>query len=131
MHALLDERERELQDEIIRGAPPLGPGAPPIERIVAFGRRLIAHLERNGDLLFAAERGTRLVSPVYLFYRTHLTGLIRDAAPDADADYLADVLLAPLAADLHLYLRRVRELTPERAADSYADLVRRLLGASD
>lgn len=130
MHALLDARERELQEEIIRGAPPLGPGAPPVERVVAFGRRLIDHLERNGDLLLAAERGTRLASPVYLFYRTHLTGLIRDAAPGADAEYLADVLLAPLAADLHLYLRRVRELSPERVADGYEDLVRRVLGAA-
>ena len=131
MHALLDERERALQDEIIRGAPPLGPGAPPVERIVAFGRRLIEHLERSGDLLFAAERGTRLVTPVYLFYRTHITSLVREAAPEADAEYLADVLLAPLAADIHLYLRRVRELTPERVADSYEDLVRRVLYATD
>ena len=128
MHALLDERERELQEEIIRGAPPLGPGAPPAERIVAFGTRLIEHLEQNGDLLFAAERAERLVSPVYSVYRTHLTGLVRDAAPDADAEYLADVLLAPLAADLHLYLRRVRGFAAERAARSYADLVRRVLG---
>lgn len=127
MHALLDERERELQEEIIRGAPPLGPGAPPVDRIVAFGRRLIVHLEQSGDLLFAAERGTRLVSPVYVFYRTHLSGLVREAAPDADAEYLADVLLAPLAADLHLYLRRARGFGAERAAESYEDLVRRLM----
>jgi AcrR family transcriptional regulator len=128
MHALLDEREREFQDEIIRGEPPLGPGAPPVERVVAFGRRMIEHIERNGDLLLAAERGVRLVSPVYLFYRTHLTGLVREAAPSADAEYLADALLAPLGADVHLYLRRVRDLTAERAADGYEDLVRRLLG---
>ncbi len=127
MHALLDERERELQDEIIRGEPPLGPGAPPAERVVAFGRRMIEHIELNGALLLAAERGTRLVSPVYLFYRTHLTGLVREAAPDADAEYLADVLLAPLGADVHLYLRRVRGLPAERAAEGYEDLVRRVL----
>src|SRR5947208_14919369 len=51
MHALLDERERELQEELIRGAPPLGPGAPAVERLVAFGRRLVQHLELNGELL--------------------------------------------------------------------------------
>src|SRR3954467_11600493 len=32
--ALLDERTREFQDALIRGAPPLGPGAAPAERIV-------------------------------------------------------------------------------------------------
>src|SRR3954469_19914219 len=35
--ALLGEREREFQDELIRGRAPLGPGTEPRERIVAFG----------------------------------------------------------------------------------------------
>ena len=131
MHALLDERERELQNELIRGEPPLGPGAPPVERLVAFGRRVIAHLDRNGDLLLAAETGkpwVRLNAPVYTFYRTHLRTLVQEAAPEADADYLADTLLAPLAADFHLFLRRVREMPVERIEVAYEDLVRRLLG---
>src|SRR5215207_9999411 len=34
--ALLDEHERELQDRLLRGRPPLGPGAPPAERLTAF-----------------------------------------------------------------------------------------------
>ena len=38
--ALLDDRERRLQDDMIRGEPPLGPGAPPCERLIAFGRLL-------------------------------------------------------------------------------------------
>jgi hypothetical protein len=130
MHALLDEREREFQNELIRGAPPLGPGAPPAERLVAFGRGLIDHLEANGDLLLAAERGapwSRLSAPVYTFYRAHVLSLVREAAPAADGDYLADLLLAPLGAELHLFLRRVRGLSRERVADGYAQLVRGLL----
>ena len=126
-HALLDERERELQEELIRGDPPLGPGAPPVERIVAFGLRLIEHLESSGELLLAAESGGRWVrfnAPVYVFYRTHLVTLIREAAPDADADYLADALLAPLGADLHLYLRQGRGLDLERVAAGWERLVR-------
>src|SRR4051812_28991538 len=102
MQALLNERESTLQEELIRGEPPLGPGAPPVERLVAFGRRVLAHLEEHGDLLLAAETGGRWVrfnAPVYLFYRTHLTVLLREAAPEADVEYLADALLAPLAAD--------------------------------
>src|SRR5882672_323577 len=31
--AVLDQRERDLQDAILSGAPPLGPGAEPIERM--------------------------------------------------------------------------------------------------
>jgi AcrR family transcriptional regulator len=130
MHTLLDARERDLQEGMIRGEPPLGPGAPPVERLVAFGRRVLEHIDANGDLLHAAEtgaRGVRFNAAVYVFYRTHVLSLIRDAAPHLDADYLADALLAPLGADFHLYLRRVRELPPERVADGYEQLVRRLL----
>src|SRR5690242_15753445 len=34
--AILDERERDLQDRLLSGPPPLGPGAPPHQRIEAF-----------------------------------------------------------------------------------------------
>src|SRR5687768_18150434 len=34
--ALVDEAERELQEQVLRGPPPLGPGAPPRERLTAF-----------------------------------------------------------------------------------------------
>src|ERR1700680_4145965 len=37
--ALLDASERAFQDAFIRGPAPLGPGAPPCERLIAFGRR--------------------------------------------------------------------------------------------
>jgi AcrR family transcriptional regulator len=131
MHSLIDERERELQEEMIRGEPPLGPGAPAVERIVAFGRRVLEHIDVNGDIVLAAETGgvwVRFNAPVYLFYRTHLFTLIREASPDGDAAaYLADVLLAPLAADFHLYQRRARGLSLERTLDGYEQLVRTLL----
>jgi AcrR family transcriptional regulator len=133
MHALLDSRERELQDELIRGEPPVGPGAPPIERLVAFGRRLLEHLEANGDLLFAAEfgPGVRFRAPVYAFYRAHVASLLREAECSVDPDYLADALLALLAADFHLYMRRVRELPMDRLAAGYEAMVRQLTGAAD
>ena len=37
LRALIDEPERDFQDELIRGEPPLGPGGPPMERLRAFG----------------------------------------------------------------------------------------------
>ena len=130
MRALLDERERELQEQLIRGEPPLGPGAPPVERIVAFGRRLIEHLEVNIDLLLAIEGAGSLVrfnDRVYIFYRTHVFSLVRECAPDADAEYLADALLAPLAATFHAYQRRGRGVSLERIAAGYEQLVRSAL----
>src|ERR1700712_5268087 len=44
--AVLSDQETRFQDELIRGAPPLGPGAPPLERLVAFGRAYLEFLDR-------------------------------------------------------------------------------------
>ena len=129
MQAVLSERERQFQEEIIRGPAPLGPGAPPVERLIAFGQRLLAHHADYGELLAAAEAaGARYRSPPFGFYRTHVSVLVREAAPDADWEYLTDVLLAALGAEHLGYLRRVREMDHERMAAGWADLARRLLG---
>jgi AcrR family transcriptional regulator len=131
-HSLLDSREREFQESIIRGEPPLGPGAPAIDRLCAFGHALIAHLEAHGDLLLAAETGgrwARFNARVYSLYRAHVAMLLREADPECDVDYFADTLLAPLAADMFLYLRRVRDMPLERIAEGYEQLVRRLFAA--
>ena len=123
--ALLDTREREFQEAFIRGPAPLGPGAPPRARLVAFGHALLDLVEARGDLLLAAESGVgrRFHAQVYAAYRAHVTALLRDAAPAADADYLADVLLGTLAADLVLHQRRVREMSLERLKESWEALV--------
>lgn len=107
--ALLDEDERQLQEAVIRGAPPLGPGAPPQERLVAFLRDLLALREQHLDLVVASETsspGARFRSGAYAAWHAHAALLIRAARPAADADVLADVLLAPLAGDLYQHLRR-------------------------
>lgn len=133
VHALLDSHEREFQEKILRGEPPLGPGAPPVERLVAFGLGLLDQLETHGEILLAAESGSRWVRfnhPVYAFNRAHVMMLIREAAPHLDAEYVAEVLLAPLGADHYGYLRHAREMGVERIAAGYEDLVRRTVGAS-
>ena len=59
---LLDQRERELQAQILRGPPPLGPGAPAAERLVAFTMAYLALVNRQLDLVLMSEtagRGTR------------------------------------------------------------------------
>src|SRR5918999_1742853 len=44
--ALVDDEERALQDRILRGPPPLGPGAPPADRLLALLDALVDLLER-------------------------------------------------------------------------------------
>jgi AcrR family transcriptional regulator len=115
--ALLDEPERNLQDALIRGEPPLGPGAPPVERLRAFGHAMIDILEAHGDLILAGESGSpcaRFRSPPFLAHRAHVTSLLAELDPRLDAEYHADSLLAVLAADQYRHLRREREMSLDR-----------------
>jgi AcrR family transcriptional regulator len=128
--AVLGERETALQDRLIRGPAPLGPGAPPIERLKAFGRAYLEFLDSHADLVFAAESGqpaARYGRGPFRFYRTHVVLLVRDAVPEGDAEYLGDALLAPLLADFFLYQRMVRERSLTELADAYCNLVERVL----
>jgi AcrR family transcriptional regulator len=128
--AVLEQHEIELQNGMIRGPAPLGPGAEPCERLYAFGRAYLDFLEIHSDLILAAEFGSpglRLVSPVYAFYRTHVTVLLQAAGVDGHAEYLADLLLAPLSASTFRYHRDVRALSVPQLGDAYADLCRRVL----
>ena len=106
--ALLDESERQLQEQLIRGAPPLGPGASPRERLQAFVAAYLELLERHGDLIAHAEEaapGARYRAGVYAFWYRHVALLLAAANPDADAEVAAHAVLAPLAGSLYRELR--------------------------
>jgi AcrR family transcriptional regulator len=128
--AVLSERERDFQEGIIRGEPPLGPGAPPRERLIAFGQAMLDTLESNSELLLAAEAGpVRFVHPAHMVHRLHVMLLLREAYPGCDAEILADALLAALGADLFIYLHEVRGMSLERLKAGWAELVGRTLAA--
>lgn len=116
--AMLDARESSFQEEFIRGAPPLGPGAPPGDRLRAFGRGVIALLESHGDLILAAEAGSspcaRFRSAPYRAYRVHIELLLDELDPRLDAAFHADALLALVSAEQHRNLRTIREMPVEQ-----------------
>lgn len=104
--AILDARERDLQEAILRGPPPLGPGAPPGERLHAFVDAYLDYLGRNLDLVLMCETaapGARYRSGVYAGWRRHAEVLLAAGGVE-DPGLRADVLLAVLGADLHAYL---------------------------
>jgi AcrR family transcriptional regulator len=106
--ALLDERERELQERILTGPPPLGPDAAPADRLVAFLDAYVDLLEVHVELLLDSENaatGARYRVGAYRFWHRHVAILLEQTRPDLDADYTAHALLAPLASDLHHALR--------------------------
>jgi AcrR family transcriptional regulator len=124
--ALLDEHERELQDALLRGPPPLGPGAPPAERLAAFYRAMVELLERHGHVALAGETGAlRYRTGAYAAWSMHVAVLLGDAESPA----LVDVLLAPLAPDVFAH-QRSRGLSAEEIADGLEELARRVMGAS-
>src|SRR5690606_36583537 len=92
--ALLDEHERELQDAILRGPPPLGPGAPPAQRLAAFYRAMVGLLERHGHLALAGETGARRYGVgAYSAWAMHVGALAAEAGLHRPA--IVDLLLAP------------------------------------
>jgi AcrR family transcriptional regulator len=99
--ALLDERESQLQQEMLGGPPPLGPGAPPVERLTAFIAAYLAYVDAHLDVVAmsqTASPGARLRTGSHRFWRLHCRILLADAgAPDPDLR--ADVLLAALTAE--------------------------------
>jgi AcrR family transcriptional regulator len=130
--AVLSERERDLQEAIIRGEPPLGPGAPACERLIAFGEALLDMLDTHSELLLAAETGpARFEHPAYRVHRLHVVLLLAEADPDCDSEMLAETLLAALGAELFIYLRRARGISLARLKEAWREQVSRTLVAAE
>ena len=55
--ALLDDGERAFQEQVLSGRPPLGPGAPPLDRLIAYGRARFDFLIGHRQIARAALDG--------------------------------------------------------------------------
>jgi len=132
--AVLSSHEAAFQEAIIRGAPPLGPGAPAAARLVGFGRGMLGLVDAHCELLLAAETGVRCGryrADPYVSYRLYVGSLLREAAPELDADYTADALLAGLGAEFVAHLREDRGMSLEQVAAGFENLVRSLTTSAD
>ena len=52
--ALLDDAERAFQEQVLSGPPPLGPGASPLDRLVAYGQARVDFLIEHADIARAS-----------------------------------------------------------------------------
>jgi AcrR family transcriptional regulator len=138
MHALMEDRALALREAVTSGPPPLGPGAPPGERLAAFLDAVIGLASRNTGLLTAHQHavatrkdttGERLANPVYVFWHGHAAALIAQARPGLDADLLAHILLGSLHTDAVAQL--VRSGQGPRVQASMRNLAATLLGSGD
>ncbi|MFI7447228.1 TetR/AcrR family transcriptional regulator [Nonomuraea sp. NPDC049714] len=101
--ALLDERERDLQERILSGPPPLGPGAPAPERLIAFVEAYLDYLFDHLHLVRMSETaspGARYRIGAYRFWHRHTVILLTAARPGCDAEVLAHALLAAVGAEV-------------------------------
>jgi AcrR family transcriptional regulator len=131
--ALLDEDERDFQAHVLSGPPPLGPGAAPLDRLVAYGRARTGFLVEHREIARNALDGRGPVpagtqSPLS---QAHIRVLLGQLDIGADLETLAIQLTAALDGPLLLYLSAADLAEPghkaaERIARSWEDLVRRV-----
>ncbi|MCP2320292.1 transcriptional regulator, TetR family [Nocardia amikacinitolerans] len=127
--ALLDAHERALQERLLHGEPPLGPGASPADRLAAFYEAMVELLDDHAHLVLGAETGgARFATGAYGFWYAHVRALLL-AADVRDPDALVDALLAPLAAEVYLAQRK-RGLTPPAITHGLTRIAHTLLSES-
>jgi AcrR family transcriptional regulator len=127
--AMLDEHERELQDQVLNGPPALGPGAPPARRLMSFAEALFDLTREHRQLLLGSETTAplaRMRTGAYAVWHLHLVALLAELRQDADPDVLADLILGFYDAELQEFLAEERSRKDTR--DLLLDSVRRLAG---
>ncbi|MEV0381179.1 helix-turn-helix domain-containing protein [Nonomuraea sp. NPDC050643] len=132
--ALIEDDERVFQERILSGPPPLGPGAPPLDRLIAYGQARSAFLIEHREIVRAAVDGRQPVpaGTEMVLSRMHIGMLLRQLSLDvADLDVLAIQLTAALEAPLLLYLSAAELIedavrTEERTARGWQELIRRV-----
>jgi AcrR family transcriptional regulator len=132
-YALLDEHSKAFQDAAIRGEPPLGPGAPPAERLEAFLHGLLDLHAAYLDLLEVGETtvpGARFRLGPYPMYATHVRMLVEQIDPRLAAEAVAHALLAPLAADVMVHQLRASQTDPAVPKAALSSLVSGLAAAA-
>ncbi|MFD8075957.1 TetR/AcrR family transcriptional regulator [Streptomyces sp. NPDC059718] len=127
MLALIDHIEQQIQAAFLTGPPPLGPDAPPLERLRAFGPAVMRHEHAHRDLYLAARREqSRRFNPSYQLRLTHLTLLLRQSGAPGDVELTGHTLQAYLDTVLVEYLLTARGMPIDRLDAGWHDLVDRL-----
>jgi AcrR family transcriptional regulator len=129
MMVLLDEDERASQQAFLFGPPPMGPEAPPMDRLVAFGRERLCFVHHHHALLSAAKGDpqTRHVGAAAV-QRTHVRVLLAAAKTTGDLDVQTDALLALLDVDYVEHQLDYGGHTLESLGDAWESLARKLCG---
>jgi AcrR family transcriptional regulator len=133
MMVLLDEDERASQQAFLFGPPPLGPDAPPLDRLLAFGRDRLRFAHAHHELLSATNRDPQtrhgsLINAPYMVLRMHVRMLLASAGTTGNLDAQTDALLALLDADYVEHQLVDAGQTLQTLGDAWESLARKLCG---
>lgn len=129
MMVLLDEDEKALQQAFLFGPPPLGPGAPPADRLRAYGRERLAFVATHHALLSDVGRDPQMrFNPPMMLQHSHVRVLLEQAGTTGDLDAQTTALLALLDADYVHHETTDRGRTLGDLGDGWETLVGKLCG---
>lgn len=128
MAAVLNHSESDWQAQVMGGPPPLGPGAEPWDRLLAFGRSRLERTLLHADLIRAAGRTGTRAAGAYSFAATHVRYLLSELGVTGDLPILATALLAPFETPILDRQVTIEGFPVERVYDGWVDLARRIVG---
>ena len=128
MMTLLSDAAAECLGRFMFGPPPRGPGAPPLQRLIACGAERIAWVLEFGELARAADASAhnRFDVPPAVLWRRHLELLLREAGVTADCWLMAGALSATLEPERILHAVRVQGVAPDALIESWRELATRV-----
>lgn len=129
--ALTDQTEREFQQRVLTGKPPLGPDAPPLDRLLAYGAERLRLTSVHVALLLAGAGSAvdKFAVPARTVSAMHVRMLLRQCGIQENLDVLSEALLAPLDADLSHHLLTNRGLSEDELITGWQALARAIVGA--
>ena len=125
MRALLDHDERQLQQGYLFGPPPLGPGAEPLDRLLAYGRARLENTLAHREILaeaFVADGTARYTMPVVMASTVHVRMLLIELGV-ARPEVAALAIEAPLHADAVGFLTEAADRTAAEIVQQWEQLV--------
>jgi AcrR family transcriptional regulator len=127
MAALLNRSETEWQARVISGPPPLGPGAPALDRLLAFGHSRMELNIKHARLIEAAGRAGERSYAAESFAAMHMRYLLDQLGVRGDIALLAAALLSPLEAIILVQQTEREKIPLDRVRAGWDDLVRRVI----
>lgn len=127
MAAVLNHSETEWQGQVMSGPPPLGPGADPWDRLLAFGRTRLETTLLHAELIREAGRAAIRAAGAYSFTATHVRYLLHELGVTGDLPLLAVALLAPLELPILEQQVEIEGFPVDRLYEGWVDLARRIV----